>query len=456
MPTSARHALKKSAFSIVDGPILRNICLFSVPLIFTNMLQVLFNMVDIAVVGQFAGARALGAVGSTPNLLFLFGGLLIGIGGGVNALVAYFIGARDKKSLSETIHTAAIFCFFFGVLLLLIGTVFGREILLAMNTKADLLDGAALYFRIYMCGMPAVALYNFGNAIFSASGNTERPLYFLAISGIANVILDLIFVILLRLDVAGVALATVIAQYISALLVIISLLREKSDIRLSLPKLRIEKSKLVRLASVGLPSGFQNMIFAFANVFVQIGVNSFDSVMVAGNSASANVDPLIYNIMAAIYVACATFIAQNYGAGQRGRVRKSYLAATFLSFGIAFVLGALLFVFSRQVMSLFTSDKDVIECALHRVRIMAFSYCVSAFMDCTIAACRGLGKTLVPSIFVFLGSCVFRIAWILTVFARFGTIESLFLLYVFSWGITAIFEIAYFVRIYRKSFSNFA
>lgn len=440
---------------MLSGSICKNMIFFSFPLMLSNVLQVLFNMVDIAVVGHFAGARALGAVGSTPNLLYLFTGLLIGLGGGINSVTAYFIGSKDKKSISETVHTGAILCLTAGVFLLTVGVVFGREILILMNTKPDLLEGASLYFRIYMLGLPAVALYNFGASVFNANGETKKPLAYLTISGIANVILDLFFVIFLNLDVAGVALATIIAQYISAFLVILSLHREKSDIALSFSKLRIGKSKFVRLVSIGLPSGFQNAIFAFANVFVQVGVNSFDSVMVAGTSASANIDPLNYNMMAAFYVACSTFIAQNYGAGNKERVKKSYLWAVLLSFGSSLFLGTLLFIFARETMLIFTHDNAVIECALHRVRIMAFSYCVSAFMDATIAASRGLGKTLIPSLFVFLGSCVFRILWIFTIFAHFKTIESLFLLYVFSWGITALFEIAYFARIYRQEFPSY-
>ena len=443
---------RSALHSLTVGSISKNMLFFSLPLVCTNLLQVLFNMVDIAVVGKFAGTTALGAVGSTPQLIFLFTGLLMGLGSGVNVVTAYYIGAKDRKSVGETVHTGFLLCLATGLLLLFVGGFFGRTILSTMNTKADLIEDAVLYFRIYMISMPAASLYNFGNAIFSATGDTKKPLYFLLASGLVNVVLDLVFVIPLGMGVAGVALATVISQYISAFLVISALFRAHGHIRLCFSHFRIEKSKLRRLVAIGIPAGLQNAIFAFANVFVQIGVNSFDSIMVAGNSASANVDPLIYNVMAAFYVACATFIGQNYGAQNKSRVKNSYLIATFFAFFVAFVLGGLLFIFGRDVMSLFSSDSAVISAALHRVKIMAFSYCVSAFMDNSIAACRGLGKTFLPSIFVFLGSCVFRIAWIYTVFAYFGTIEALFLLYIFSWGITGIFEIAYFIHIFKKVF----
>lgn len=441
-----------TSLSLTNGSIAKNMLFFSLPLVCTNLLQVLFNMVDIAVAGHFAGSHALGAVGSTPQLLFLFAGIVMGLGSGVNVIAAYYIGAKDKKSVSETIHTAAILCFASGVILLVFGVAFARPILAAMHTKPDLLDDAVSYFSIYMLSMPASAIYNFGNGIFSATGDTKKPLYFLIVAGIFNVVLDLLFVIAFGMGVKGIAFATVISQYISAVLILIFLIRGNEQVRFSFRLLKIEKTKLFKLLSVGLPAGLQNAIFAFANVFVQIGVNSFDSLMVAGSSASANIDPLNYNFMAAFYVACATFIAQNYGAGDKSRVKKSYFIALAFSFGAGLLLGSFLFIFDREAMSLFTNDAAVIDCALHRVKIMAFSYCVSAFMDTAIAACRGLGKTLVPSVFVFLGSCVFRIAWIYTIFAYFGTIESLFLLYIFSWGITAIFETAYFVKMYRQSF----
>ncbi len=449
--------MRTKSLSMTSGSIVRTMFFFSLPLVCTNLLQVLFSMVDIAVAGHFAGTSALGAVGSTPQLLFLFCGLLMGLGSGVNAVSAYYIGAGDKKSLSQTVHTAVILCFASGVFLLAVGVVFGRPLLSLMHTKPELIDDAVLYFKIYMLSMPASAIYNFGNGIFSASGDTKKPLYFLLIAGLFNVALDLIFVVGFGMGVRGIAFATVISQYISAILIMIFLIRGNELIKFSFKSLRIEREKAFRLFSVGFPAGLQNAIFAFANVFVQIGVNSFDSVMVAGASASANVDPVAYNVMAGFYVACSTFIAQNYGAGNKSRVKKSFIVAESLSFLSGLFLGVLLLIFDREVMHLFSSDPAVIDCALHRVKIMAFSYCVSAFMDNAIAACRGLGRTFVPSIFVFLGSCVFRIAWVYTVFAHFKTIESLFLLYLFSWGITAVFETIYFISIYRASFrSGFA
>ena len=439
-----RSKIKDSEISMTSGSILKNIFLFSIPLVFTNLLQVLFNTVDVAVIGQFAGSLSLGAVGSTPNLIFMFTGLLIGLSAGANVIVAYHLGAKDQKSVDSAVHTSFLLSLFSGILIMILGIVFGRLILSAMHTKDILLDKAVLYFRIYMVGLPALSLYNFGNAIFSAVGDTKRPLLFLAIAGAVNVVLDLFFIVNLKMDVMGAALATVIAQYISAFLIIFYLVKGIHGIKLQLKHIRVDKNKLFTLIKIGVPAGFQNVIFGFANIFVQVGVNSFDPIMVSGTAASANVDPLIYNVMSAFYVAGATFIGQNFGANNKKRVLKSYYISMAMAFFIALFMGLILFFFGSQVLRIFTNDSSVIECGLHRVKIMAFSYCVSALMDGTIAACRGLGKTLVPSVIVFLGSCVFRIVWIYTIFAFYNTIESLFSLYIFSWAITAVVEMFYF------------
>ena len=322
-----------------------------------------------------------------------------------------------------------------------------------MSTKPVLIEGAVLYFRIYMVGLPALAFYNFGNGILSAEGDTKSPLIFLFISGIFNVVLDLLLVIHFKMNIAGVAIASVVALYVSAFLIFIKLHRKTDSLALRFSKLKVNKSKLFRLLKIAIPAGLQNAIFGFANLFIQIGVNSFDASMVVANSAASNSDPLVYNIMSAFYVACSTFIGQNYGAEKKSRVLKSYFISLACSFCFALFLGILLFIFGRNFISIFISDSAIIELGMRRLSIMAFSYCISAFMDCTIAASRGLGQTSVPTVIVILGSCVFRIAWIFSVFAYFKTIESLYLLFAFSWTITAVAEIFYFARLYKQKFS---
>lgn len=443
--------MKSYEMNLCEGSLWKKILIFSVPLMFSNVLQVVFNMSDVAVVGKFAGPIALGAVGSTSILITLFTGVLIGLASGVNALTALYIGSKSEENVRETVHTAALLCLLAGILITVLGIAFSRPILTTMHTKDELISDALLYLRVYLLGMPALALFNFGNAVLSAAGDTRRPLYYLTFAGVLNVLLNLFFVIVCRLGVVGVALASIIAQYLSAVLILGLLLRTKECFGLHLSALRPAPDKLKRILRIGIPSAFQYAIFAFANLFVQTGVNSFDHIMVEGNSAASNADPLVYDMMAAFYTACASFIAQNYGAKQQSRIKKSYLICMLYSFLLGLILGVGLYVLRYPFLALFTDDSAVVAAGIRRLSIMALSYSVSAFMDCTIAASRGLGKTIFPTVVVIFGSCVFRIIWIYTVFSYFGTIESLYLLYVFSWSITAVAEIIYFVRLYRKS-----
>lgn len=440
----------ESKQNLTTGSLWKKILIFSVPLMISNVLQVLFNMADVAVVGRFAGAMALGSVGSTTTLVTMFTGFLIGMSGGINVLVAHYLGAKDKKGTTEIVHTAVLISLIVAAVLMFSGIGLSRGILQLLKTKDELIEGAVLYMRIYLCGMPAMAVYNFGNAVFSASGDTKRPLFYLMMAGIINVILNLFFVIICGLAVAGVALATIISQYISAALILMALFRSKEDIQLRLADLKLDKKKAKDVIAIGIPAGFQNAIFQIANLFIQTGVNSFDAVMVAGNSAAANADALVYDVMAAFYTACGSFMGQNYGAGKKERMMKSYWICLLYAFGTGAVMGGLLVLFGRTFLALFTTEQLVVDAGMKRLTIMGFSYCVSAFMDNTISASRAMGKGLAPTIIVIMGSCVFRVIWVYTIFAHFRTIPSLYLLYIFSWTITAAAEMIYFFRIYRK------
>ena len=447
--------MKSTARSLTEGPLARQILIVSLPLALSNLLQVLFNMSDVAVVGRFAGSTALGAVGSTSIFVTLFTGFLIGLGNGINVLVARFYGARNAESVHKTVHSALLVSLLAGVLLLVVGLFGSPALLRLLNTKEDLLPGAILYLRVYFLGMPALALYNYGNAVFSAIGETQKPLRYLSFAGVLNILLNLFFVIVCRLDVAGVALASTIAQCVSAGLILRALTRVQDSYALHLREVRFDPIMTRRVLMLGLPAGFQNAIFAIANLFIQAGVNSFDSLMVKGNSAAANADALIYDAMAAFYMACASFMSQNYGAGKVDRVKKSYLISLAYSFGVGLVLGGTLMLFGREFLALFTTEPAVIDAGMKRVSVMAMAYCISAFMDCTIAASRGLGKTVVPTIIVVMGSCVFRVVWVYTIFAQIHTIPSLYLLYPCSWALTAVAEMVYFADSYKKCMAVF-
>lgn len=448
--THRAHYHHSRAIEMTSGSLWKNILLFSIPLVLTQLLEILFNLSDVAVAGKFADYRALGAVGSTTQLVTLFTGFLIGLGSGVNVEVARSLGAEDKERTEKNIHTSFIICAAVGVLLYLICRVFARDLLVLLHTKDELLEGAVLYFSIYALGLPAMAVYNFGNGVLSAAGDTKRPLLYLTVSGILNVILNLFFVIKCHMAADGVAIASVIAQVLSAVMITVHLCRRNDDCRLSFSKLRFNGQSASRVLMLGIPTGLQHAIFAVANMFVQAGLNTFDAVTVSGNSASVNADELIFNTQAAFYTACSSFISRNWGAGRKERILKSYIASLTYAFAAGAICGVLLLGFGREFLSIFANEQAVIDAGMQRIKIMCFSYGVGAFMDCSIAAARGLGKSIVPMIIVVLGSCVFRVVWIYTVFAFYKTIPALYLLYIFSWAITGAAETLYFRRVYRQ------
>jgi len=445
---------KQRTIDMTEGSLPKNILFFSLPLMLTQMLEVLFNLSDVAIAGKYADYIALGAVGSTTLLVSLFTGILIGVGSGVNVRVAHRLGAQkadgDTSATARTIYTAFAVCGVIGVIVCLVCGIFARPMLEALNTKDELIDGAVLYLHIYSLGMPAMALYNFGNGVLSACGDTKRPLVYLSAAGVLNVLLNLFFVIVCKMAADGVALASVIAQYVSAGLILRRLLTTDDSCRLRISHRLFDKKACKEVLMIGIPSGLQNAIFAVANLFVQTGVNHFDAIMVSGNSAAANADTLIFNVMSAFYTACASFISRNHGAGKNDRIMKTYGISLAYSFAAGAVFGGSLLLFGRQFLSLFTNEPSVVEAGMQRVMIMGWSYCISAFMDCTIAASRGIGRSVAPTVIVIMGSCVFRVIWVYTVFAHFMTIPSLYLLYSFSWAITAAAEIAYFMHSYKK------
>lgn len=440
--------------NLLNGSLFKNIFVFSLPLIFSNLLQVFFTMADSSIVGIYSGPSALGSVGSASTLVMLFTGLLIGMGSGVNVLVAKYIGQDNKHRLNQMIHTGFIITLLFGLFVMLFGIFIVRPLLELLNTKVELIDGSVKYLTIYLCGMPGLALYNYGNGVFSAMGNTRKPVIFLSIAGALNIALNFLFVVGLNMSVAGVAIASICAHYTAATLLMISLSRSKDICVLRFSDLKVNKSLAVELLRIGIPSGIQYALFSVSNLFIQTAVNSFDATIVEGNAAAANADHLIYDVMSAFYVACASFMSQNYGANNKKRVLHSYLISLMYSFGLGLILSSLLFVFGREFLGLFTKDNFVIDAGMRRIRVLCFAYSLSAFMDCAIAASRGLGRTIVPTALVFLGSGLFRIIWIFTVFKYYNTFESLFMLYLFSYVITGTLETLYFIYTYKGAFKR--
>lgn len=440
----------KQSIQMCEGSLWKNIFFFSVPLMFAQILEVLFNLSDVAIVGKFADYTALGAVGSTTILVSLYTGFLIGMGSGVTVVIAHCLGAQNNALTKKNICSAFVACGVVGILICLI-SFFSTDIMLnVLNTKQELFQQAALYLKIFSLGFPAMALYNYGNGVLSACGDTKRPLMYLTVAGIANVILNLFFVIVFHRAADGVAIASVIAQYLSAGLILAHLKSREDICKLVVEPSLFDRHAFMRVMELGVPAGLQNAIFAIANLFVQKAVNSFDAIVVSGNSAANNADTIVYNVLAAFHTGCSSFVSKNYGAGNVGRMMKSYLIALFYSFSSGVLFGGLLLIFGNTFLSLFTNDALVMQSGMEKLRIMAFSYCLSSFMDCTIAASRGIGKSILPTIIVMIGSCAFRVLWVYTIFAQFHTITSLYLLYPCSWTLTAIVEIAYFLYSFRK------
>ena len=374
----------------------------------------------------------------------------MGMGSGVTVVIAHCLGAQKNELTKKNICSAFAACCVVGILICLI-SFFSTDIMLnVLNTKQELFQQAALYLKIFSLGFPAMALYNYGNGVLSACGETKRPLMYLTVVGIANVILNLFFVIVFHRTADGVAIASVIAQYLSAGLILAHLKSREDICKLVVEPSLFDRHVFMRVMELGVPAGLQNAIFAIANLFVQKAVNSFDAIVVSGNSAANNADTIVYNVLAAFHTGCSSFVSKNYGAGNVERMMKSYLIALFYSFSSGVLFGGLLLIFGNTFLSLFTNDVLVMQSGMEKLRIMAFSYCLSSFMDCTIAASRGIGKSIVPTIIVMIGSCVFRVLWVYTIFAQFHTIPSLYLFYLCSWTLIAIVEIAYFLYSFRK------
>ena len=414
-----KETMKSTTKTLTEGPLAKQILLVSLPLALSNLLQVLFNMSDVAVVGRFAGSTALGAVGSTSILVTLFTGFLIGLSNGINVLVARFYGARHTADVQKTVHSAAIVSLIAGVALLFIGLLGSPAMLRLLNTKDDLLPGAILYLRVYFLGMPALALYNFGNAVFSSIGDTKKPLIYLSLAGALNIVLNLFFVIVCRLSVVGVALASAISQCVSAALILRALTRAQDCYALDVHQLHLDPATTKSILALGVPAGFQNAIFAIANLFIQAGVNSFDSLMVKGNSAAANADNMIYDCMAAFYMACASFMSQNYGAGKRSRIWGGVKVA----FGLYLIWWLIAVAFSIFIapyaVRLITGSTNptVIDNALLYVRISTAMFPPMSFLVIMRNALQGMRHQLSPllcSVLELIGKVIFAF-WIVPV-----------------------------------------
>lgn len=427
---------KNYEMDMTSGSLVKKVIVFAIPLALSSILQLLFNAADVIVVGRFAGSEALAAVGSTGSLINLLTNLFIGLSIGASVLVSKYYAARDQKSLQESVHTAILVALYGGLLLAVVGNILARLMLEWMGTPEDVIDLATLYLRIYFVGMPATMLYNYGSAILRAVGDTKRPLYYLMIAGALNVVLNLFFVIVCDMSVAGVALATVLSQCVSAALIILCLIRSQGAVRLERRYLKIHGDRMKEILQTGLPAGIQGSVFSISNVLIQSSINSFGSVVMAGSAAAANIEGFVYVAMNAFYQAAISFTGQNVGGQRYERIGKTLLVCEGYVIGVGILLSTIALTFATPLLSIYTDDPTVVQYGITRMHYICATYFICGMMDTVVGSLRGMGSSFVPMITSLLGACAFRVIWIFTVFAANRSLETLYISYPISWVLT--------------------
>lgn len=429
---------RKYEIDMCNGPLLRKILMFSIPLILSGILQLLFNAADMVVAGRFAGSVALGAVGATSSLINLLINVFVGMSVGTNVLVAHYYGANRGDELSQTVHTSIGLSLISGVILGVGGYLLASPLLSLMGTPDDILPHAVRYMQIYFIGVPGMLLYNFGSAILRAVGDTKRPLYYLLFAGVINVFLNIFFIVAVGMGVEGVALATIISQFISAGLVIRCLILEQGNYRLELKKIRLYRDKVIRILRVGLPAGFQGAVFSISNVLIQSSVNSFGSIAVAGNTAAANLEGFVYNAMNSFHQTALSFTSQNMGAKKFDRVKK----IMWICVGCVTVTGAVMggagLFFADELLALYSTDAEVIAYGHLRLLYILSLYFLCGVMDVLVGSIRGMGYSIMPMIVSLIGACGLRVVWIFTVFQWFRSLEMLYISYPITWTVTLL------------------
>lgn len=444
--------MSRHQIDMTSGAIFPKLVKFSVPLILSSVLQLLFNAADVIVVGRYAGDNSLAAVGSTSSMVNLLVNFFLGLGIGCNVVAANFLGAGQKKYVNRTVHTTMVLSVIGGILLTLVGIAFSKQILILMASPEDVLPLSTLYLKIFFGGTTATLVYNFGAALLRAKGDTKRPLYILLIAGLINVVLNLIFVICFHMDVAGVAFATVLSQVFSALSVVYILCHEDEEFRLDFRRLRIDREILPRIIKIGLPAGFQGMLFSFSNMIIQSSVNSFGAVMVAGNAAAQSIEGFVYISMNSFAQGTLTFAGQNIGAHKFDRIKRLVVIAELVVTVVGFVLGFTALFLGRTLLGFYSESAGVVDAGMLRLNVILFTYFTCGMMDCMASAIRGVGHSVMPMIVTLVGACGLRMVYIFTFFQipRFHTFQSIFYSYPISWVVTFIFLTVSFLWIMKN------
>ena len=440
----------KYEIDMCNGSIMDKLISFSLPLMLSGILQLMFNAVDIIVVGRFSGSVALAAVGSTTSLINVFTNLFIGISLGANVLAARFFAAGKEKEMSETVHTAITLALISGVIMAFVGLIFSRGALELMDTPEDVIGQSTLYMKIYFLGMPFFMLYNYGAAILRAVGDTKRPLIFLIISGVVNAGLNMILVIVFHLDVEGVAIATVISQLISCVLVLRCLYRSQTSYQLRFSKLKINTAYLKQIFQVGIPAGIQSTVINFSNALLQSSVNSFGSIAMAGYTAANNIFGFLYMSVNSVTQACMSFTSQNYGVRKYKRMDKVLIDCIIISVVTVLTLGCSAYFFGPEILKIYTKDSEVIQCGMEIMAYTTVPYFLCGIMDLFPGALRGMGHSAVPMILSVIGTVGTRIVWIFGIFPNHRSLSVLFISYPASWILTIVMQVICFYFVRRK------
>ncbi|MBQ8813133.1 MAG: MATE family efflux transporter [Lachnospiraceae bacterium] len=436
-----------------SGPVLPKMLQFAVPLMLSSVLQLMFNAADVIVVGRFAGDNSLAAVGSTGTLVNFLIKFFMGFSIGGNVLVSRYYGAKQEEELRRTVHTSVTLSLISGAALTVLGVILARPLLKMLNVPAEIFDLAVLYMRIYFLGMTATMLYNFVSAILRAVGDTKRPMYYLTFAGVVNVVLNLFFVIVLHMDVAGVALATVISQCISAVLVLRCLIKAEGPMKLELNRLGVDLHKLRMIIQIGVPASIQGILFSVSNLSIQSAVNSFGATAVAGNSAAASIEGFISSAMSAFYQAVLSFTGQNIGAGHRERVNKVLLTGLGCAMTTGLVMGFGAYYFGAELLGLYTTSAAVVAMGLSRLRIMARTYFLGGMQEAVVGSMRGMGHSILPTIVSLVGICGLRVLYIATLFQMdaFHNLQSLYITFPISWGVTLAAHLVCYFWVRRRA-----
>lgn len=442
--------IKKKQMDMIHGPMFYKILFFALPLAASSILQQLFNSADVAVVGRFAGSAALAAVGGNSPVINLLINMFVGLSIGANVIIANFIGQGREDKVKEAVHTVMSVALISGVSLLVIGIIIAKPILLMINTPSEVINLAVLYLRIYFLGMPFVMVYNFGAAILRSTGETRKPLYCLIISGIINILLNLLLVIVFHLSVAGVAIATVIADGVSAFLVVYFLSHSDDAIRLNIRELSLNKEIVVKVIKIGAPAGLQGVVFSLSNVFIQSAINGFGTHAMAGSSAGLNYEYFTYYMINAFNQTAVTFTSQNYGAKDLERCKRAFRISLVTGMALTLVMSFIFVGATDFFAGIYTNDPVAIKYAIIRMKHVTLLECLTGVYEISGGALRGMGHSLLPALLTVIGSCGFRVVWLYTVFKVVPTFTMLMNVYPVTWVITGTMVMISYLIIRKK------